>query len=109
MSYKVVTISVFDKQLKRLKKKYPSVLSDLVKLVENLRENPIQGSALGKSCYKIRMPISSKGRGKSGGARVITYVKIVGDTVFLLTVYDKANKEDLEPGELNELMALLQE
>ena len=48
------------------------------------------GVPIGKGCYKVRMAISSKGKGKSGGARVITYVRIVKKVVVLLTMYDKS-------------------
>jgi hypothetical protein len=82
-------------------------LKDRFALSKSLEETPIQGTPIGKGCYKIRLAISSKGKGKSGGARVITYVKIVAEQVYLLTMYDKADREDLDPNELAELLALL--
>jgi mRNA-degrading endonuclease RelE of RelBE toxin-antitoxin system len=77
MSYKILATSNFTKQLKALLKKYPSLPSDLQKLKTDLDIDPQTGVPLGKDCYKIRISIASKGKGKSGGARVITYVKIV--------------------------------
>ena len=74
-------------------------------LLLSLQENPLQGDALGASCYKVRMAIAAKNRGKSGGARVITCVKIVGETVYLLTLYDKSDRENFVPGELDRLLA----
>ena len=65
----------------------------------------MQGAPLGKNCYKIRLAIKSKAEGKSGGARVITHLHIVETTVILLTIYDKAEKEDLNPSELYKLLA----
>jgi len=50
------------------------------------------------------LQIASKGKGKSGGARVITHVKIVEDTVYLLSVYDKSDKEELNQGELESFL-----
>ena len=76
----------------------------MLQLVEGLQETPIQGDSLGKSCYKIRLKVASKRRGKSGGARVITYVHIIQEDVYLLTIYDKSEKEDLNPDELEELL-----
>jgi hypothetical protein len=73
-------------------------------LFESLEEEPEQGTALGKDCYKIRMGIASKGKGKSGGARVITCVKIVAENIFLLTIFDKSDKEDISDKELKELL-----
>jgi len=74
MSYKVETISVFDKQARRLAKKYRSLKNELTALVTSLSNDPIQGTSLGNGFYKIRISIGSKGKGKSGGARIITYV-----------------------------------
>jgi len=74
-------------------------------LIEEVIQNPSLGIPLGNQCYKIRMAIKSKGKGKSGGARMITYVYHHSETVYLLTIYDKSEKEDLLPKELNEMIA----
>jgi hypothetical protein len=68
--------------------------------------NPKQGDPLGKDCYKIRMAIASKGRGKSGGSRVISCVKIVAESVFLLSIYDKSAKDTISDKDLDELLKL---
>ena len=73
MSYKIVSSKGFKRDVKPLAKKYRSLKNELSDLFDSLETNPIQGSDLGKSCYKIRLGIASKGKGKSGGARVITY------------------------------------
>ena len=109
MSYKVLAIPPFNKQLKRLAKKYPSIGKDLAELGKDLSENPIQGKSLGQDCFKIRLAISSKGKGKSGGARVITCVRIIHETVFLLSIYDKSDQEDLSDKELEGLLQFLEE
>ena len=108
MSYKILTIPPFNKQLKRLVKKYPSIGKDLAELGKKLVENPIQGKSLGQDCFKIRLAISSKGKGKSGGARIITCVRIVLEMVFLLSIYDKSDQEDLSDKELSELLDFLE-
>lgn len=95
MSYKVKTFPSFDRHAKKLTKKYPSLKADLKSLFDSLRHTPDQGSPLGKGCYKVRMPISSKGQGKSGGARAITFVKVTRNTVFLLALYDKSEMETI--------------
>ena len=91
MNYKIETTNNFIKELKPLAKKYRSLKTDLLALNESLRQSPIQGVSFGQGCYKIRLQISSKGKGKSGGARVITCVKIVHQTIyyypFLIKVY----------------------
>ncbi len=107
MSYKLSSISLFDKQAKRLTKKYPSLKNDLTQLFESLVLNPKQGIPLGKNFYKIRMAIASKGKGKSGGARVITYVKVTDTTVFLTSIYDKAQKNTITNKELEQVFKLI--
>lgn len=81
----------FQRQAKRLSKKYRSLKEDLTELKKTLLENPFQGEDLGNGVRKIRMAIGSKGKGKSGGARVLTLNVLVEDNadVTLLTIYDK--------------------
>jgi mRNA-degrading endonuclease RelE of RelBE toxin-antitoxin system len=107
MSYEVKTIQVFEKQAKRLIKKYPSLKFDLLELIKSLKENPEQGVSLGKGCFKIRIAIQSKGRGKSGGARIIAKLVVTKEIVYLLTIYDKSEKENLTNTELMELLTYL--
>ena len=104
MSYSIRTLPEFDRRAKALAKKYPSLKRDLGDLVNELLEDPRQGSSLGKGCYKVRMSIGSKGKGKSGGARVITCVRVVGEVVWLLTVYDKSEQADISDKELARLL-----
>jgi hypothetical protein len=104
MSSEVKSIAVFEKQTKRLVKKYPSLKIELLNLVASLKENPEQGSPIGKSCYKIRIAIASKGKGKSGGARLITHFVLIEATVYLLSIYDKSEKENLTDKEIDELL-----
>lgn len=106
MSFNIYTTDFFDKELKKLSKKYPSVKNDYKALVDSLKEEPKQGQPLGKDCYKIRMSITSKDKGKSGGSRVITCVKIIVDSVFLLSIYDKGDKESISDKELDNLLRL---
>lgn len=103
MNYEVRTINSFEKEVKRLSKKYPSLKSDLSVLITKLESNPFQGNALGKNFYKIRLKISSKGVGKSGGARVISCVKIVRSVVYLALIYDKSERPSINDSDLNYL------
>lgn len=104
MNYNVYTIAYFDKQLKRLVKKYPSLKKELAELIGTLASVPEMGTDLGNGCYKIRLAIASKGKGKSGGARVITYVTIKDEAVFLLSIYDKSEQHDISDKELLQLL-----
>lgn len=76
----------------------------MLALVESLENTPVQGTPIGKDCYKIRLAISSKGAGKSGGGRVITYVRLLQGKVYLLTIYDKTDTDTLTTKELLELL-----
>jgi len=107
MNYNVVTIPPFDKQLKRLARKYPSLKTDYSDLIDLLEKSPSQGTPLGNNCYKIRLAITSKQKGKSGGARVITFVQLVGNSVFLLSIFDKSEQENIADKELNDLLKFI--
>lgn len=107
MSYNVVTIPPFDRQLKRLVKKFPSLKVEYAELVDSLEKNPEQGNAISNNCYKIRVAIKSKGKGKRGGARVITHVQIVESIVFLLAIYDKSEQVDITDKEIGYLLSFI--
>ncbi|MBL7739427.1 MAG: type II toxin-antitoxin system RelE/ParE family toxin [Chitinophagaceae bacterium] len=102
MSFNIIPTPAFGKELKQLAKKYPSVKKDIANLAFQLQVDPKMGTPLGNGCYKIRMAITSKGRGKSGGARVITYVQIVKTNIFLLAIYDKAEIINISDKDLQE-------
>ncbi|CAN5183598.1 hypothetical protein BH20ACI1_BH20ACI1_27580 [soil metagenome] len=104
MSNKVVVRKNFQKQAKRLVKRYKSFLNDLQKLARELKENAALGTSLGGSVYKIRLAISSKNKGKSGGARVISYFYKLAETVYLLSIYDKSETENISDNELKYLI-----
>jgi mRNA-degrading endonuclease RelE of RelBE toxin-antitoxin system len=104
MSYEVITIPKFEKELKSLAKKYPSLKSEFIALVYSLKVQPDQGFGLGNNCFKIRLAISSKGKGKRSGARIISFFKISSTTIYLLTIYDKSEKENITDKELEDLL-----
>lgn len=104
-----ITYSVrFAKEMKRLSKRYKSIKQDYGELLESLRENPLQGVDLGRGLRKVRMAIASKGKGKSGGARVITYtvlLKEANSELKLLAIYDKSECESIGDKELQLILA----
>lgn len=106
----------FKVEAKRLIKKYPSLNGDLATLEKDLIKNPRAGSPLGNNAYKIRLKIKSKGKGKSGGARVISFIQasVMVITAFtreedisvnLLSIYDKGDVETISDKELKDLIA----
>ena len=94
--------------------KYPSLRDDLQELENKLLKDPKTGTEIGKNAYKIRLRIKSKGKGKSGGARVITYLEhfIVAElnkteneiTVNLISIYDKGDTATISDYELKRLI-----
>jgi hypothetical protein len=114
MACKILTTDKFEKQAKRLIKKYPSLKIELLKLEESLTENPKQGTSLGNNFYKIRLAIKSKGKGKSGGARVINYLIFnsfsIGkvDKVYLSTIYDKSEYQSISNKDLENILSELE-
>jgi mRNA-degrading endonuclease RelE of RelBE toxin-antitoxin system len=104
MSYNIQATQRFKKELKQLAKKYKKVKIDYKNLLDSLENNPKLGTSLGNDCYKIRIPNSSVPTGKSGGFRVITLVKIKKDTIILLTIYSKTDKDTITNEELNSIL-----
>ncbi len=103
---KIITIATFDKNAKKIAKRDKLLYKDLQKLFEILTDNPKEGIFLGNNCYKIRLQDSSSNRGKSGGYRVISYY-YDEETLGLLTIYTKSNRENIFENEIDELIVEL--
>ena len=101
MEANVIVTPNFQREAKKLMKKYRSLKSELAELAEQLEENPKIGILIGEDIYKIGLAVKSKGKGKSGGMRVITYVEIEvieneeKTDVYLLSIYDKSKYENI--------------
>src|SRR6266446_6139462 len=110
MPCEIRTTEKFEKEAKRLIGKFPSLKSELKSLSQTLLINPKQGTPLGKNFYKIRPAIKSKGKGKSGGAGVITNLIVQKrvtdnpDHLYLATIYDKSEKENIGDKELESML-----
>ena len=99
----------FKQDFKALRKKYPSLIADVDALAEQLKENPTLGDSIGKNRYKIRLKITSKGKGKSGGGRVISLLELIDDEIWLLTIYDKSDISSVNDAFLDDLTKALEE
>jgi mRNA-degrading endonuclease RelE of RelBE toxin-antitoxin system len=104
MSYSIELSSNFKKEAKRLTKKYPSLKTELAQLFTELEANPTTGTPLGNNIYKIRLAITSKNKGKSAGARVLSFVKVTQTTVLLFSIYNKGEVDSLTDKEIKELI-----
>lgn len=104
MSYKIEVSPNFKKEAKKLVKRYPSLKAELANLFLELEDNPTLGRDLGDGIYKIRIVIASKNRGKSGGGRVMSYVKITDKIVLLFSIFSKGDKDTISEKEIEELL-----
>lgn len=107
MNCEITYLPDFEKALKKLSKRYPSIKQDYAQLLKDLHANPFLGVELGHHLRKVRMAIASKGKGKRGGARVITYTVIIAQTgaeIKLITIYDKADRENITNAELLDIL-----
>lgn len=114
MNVEIIATANFEKAFKKLYRKYRSLLNDLADLETKLQDNPYLGASLGDDAYKIRLAVKSKGKGKSGGFRVITYVEmdiIVVEgkedehfDIYLLAMYDKSDTESITKSEIRQLI-----
>ena len=104
MSYKIIASANFQKEAKRLAKKFTSLKEELLALQASLVANPTEGTPLGNNCFKIRLKVKSKNKGKSGGMRVITLVVNVSKNIYLLAIYDKSEQADINSKELDQLI-----
>ena len=107
MSYNILLTLKFEKALKKLMKKYYSLKDEYAGLIVELKKNPRTGIPLGNDCYKIRISIASKGKGKRGGARVITYIYLDTETVYLLALYDKSEMDNIKEEEIKDMLQRL--
>lgn len=107
MNFEIQTTNYFDAEAKRLAKRHRSFIDDLKDFQESLLANPYQGTELSPGIRKIRMAIGSKGRGKSGGTRVITLTYLVNaqdGVVILLLIYDKADASNIKKNVVHKIV-----
>lgn len=100
MSYNIHPTPEFKRQFKKLYKKYPSLKSDLKGLIRILKQSPKSGIHLGHNIYKHRLAIESKGKGKSGGARIITLLVTNDNEIYLTNIYDKGELENISKNQI---------
>jgi len=106
MNYAIVTTEDFERNFKRLSKKYRSLHDDLTFFIKELYKNPTMGDDLGDNTRKVRMAIASKNKGKRGGARVITchvLIDVINTDIYLLAIYDKGEQDNISKSEIEYL------
>lgn len=108
MNYNIEYHDNFKKELKNLKK-YPSLKNDLQNLLDNIEKELALAVDLGGGFKKIRLALKSKGKGKSGGARIITYEILIAENdtnVIFASIYDKSDFENIDITLLKEMLGL---
>ena len=104
----VVLLDNFKHDAKRLLKKYRSLRDELEQFIENTENEGAQGTPLGGGLFKARLAVRSKGKGKSGGMRIISYQDIIistkNDTVYLVAMYDKSEASTLDTRYINQIL-----
>jgi hypothetical protein len=104
MRYSVILTENFKKEAKPLIKKFASLKKELDELFTELETNPTLGTPIGNDIYKIRLAIASKNKGKSGGARIMSFVKVIDAVVLLFSIYNKGDKDNISDNEIQELL-----
>jgi hypothetical protein len=107
MANQIIPTPLFESKYKRFKKKFPSLENEMADLMMELEENPVKGKSLGSGLYKIRVANEDKGKGKSGGFRLITYLlraSTEGTDIYLITLYDKSEDSTIKKSSLQKLV-----
>jgi len=102
------TVYLFDKQAKKLAKKYRNFKFDLNKFISNFEKFHSTAITIQKNLYKVRLSNSAKNRGKSSGYRIYYYLKLE-DSVYLLTIYDKSEVEMIDEKLLTDFINEIEE
>ncbi len=107
MANNVRLTAFFLKKAKRLLKKYHTLQTGLEKLERDLIRNPKMGDSYGSNIYKVRLADESKGKGKSGGFRIITYLieeNTESTDIYLITIFDKSEEASIDKDDIKEII-----
>lgn len=80
---------------------------ELINIVDFIADNPTAGNEIKGTGGARKLRFAAKGKGRSGGVRVITFYSGIDIPVFLLNVFAKNEKIDLSQRERNELKKIL--
>jgi hypothetical protein len=104
----VIILPTFDKGAKRLIKKYKSLAVEISSFISKTEIVGIQGTPLGNGIFKYRLAVKSKGKGKSGGVRVISYSELFfslqNNTIYLVAIYDKSEISSMNKSEIERIL-----
>jgi mRNA-degrading endonuclease RelE of RelBE toxin-antitoxin system len=112
MSEQPISIQVdatvkFQKKVKSLEKKHQNIRDDVRPIIEQIETGELPGNrivGLDVEIYKVRVRNRNANRGKSGGYRLIYYVK-TSDRIILVTIYSKSEQEDIDASEIEDILS----
>ena len=98
--------SEFKRNLRQLSRRYRSIRQDIETVISKLESDETPGDqvgGVGYTVFKVRVKNSDNKKGKSGGYRVIYYLRTATHTT-LVTVYSKSDQSDVESSELQRII-----
>jgi len=100
----------FTREFKRLQKRYRRIGDDIRPLIDQLRQGETPGDQIpdvGFPAYKVRVQNRDMRSGKRGGYRAIYYLRM-GDTVYLVTIYSKRDRDNISADEIRDLIKVIE-
>jgi mRNA-degrading endonuclease RelE of RelBE toxin-antitoxin system len=97
----------FKRNLRALAKKYHHIRSDVQPIIEQIQQGIFVGEQVpgtGYTIFKVRIRNIDASRGKSGGYRVIYYLK-TATSVILVTIYSKTEQSDISPAKIKKILS----
>jgi hypothetical protein len=80
---------------------------EMLTIVNTISADPQAGDLIVGTGGARKVRIGGKGRGKSGGYRIITFYAAEDVPVFLLALVSKGQRANISPAERNELRTIL--
>lgn len=96
----------FERKFRQLQKKYSHIQEDIQPFTEQLLRGETPGDQIqgvGYTVYKARVRNRDAKRGKSGGYRVIYYVRRA-NRIFLASIYSKSDQKDISLEEVRHII-----
>ena len=94
----------FNKDVKKLKKRYKHIEKDYIDFINSIKSIDDLGINLGNNIFKVRIANSDKNRGKSSGYRLISYLKLIENELYVIYIYDKSDMENINENEIDKLI-----
>ena len=93
-----------NKEVKKLKKRYKHIEKDYIDFINSIKSIDDLGINLGNNIFKVRIANSDKNRGKSSGYRLISYLKLIENELYVIYIYDKSDMENINENEIDKLI-----